>query len=49
VLEDEVEGHVDGIIYRPVGSVSKLQGVQEWVSTRCSNYFITTEVRAMGL
>jgi len=32
VLEDEVEGHVDGIVYRPVGSVGKLQGVQVCVS-----------------
>jgi len=31
VLEDEVEGRVDGIIYRPVGSLGKLLGVQEWV------------------
>jgi len=32
VLEDEVERHIDGIIYRPVGSADKLQGIQEWVS-----------------
>jgi len=32
VLEDEVEGHVDDIFYRPIGSVGKLQGVQDWVS-----------------
>jgi len=32
-----VEGHVDSIVYRPVGNllaVGKLQGVQEWVSLR---------------
>ncbi|XP_076606379.1 uncharacterized protein LOC143332620 [Chaetodon auriga] len=31
VLEDEVEGQVDCIVYRPVGYVGKLQGVQERV------------------
>ena len=31
VLEDEVESHVDCIIYRPVGSVGKLQWVEEVV------------------
>ena len=29
VLEDEVEGQVDGAVYRSVGSVGELQGVQE--------------------
>ncbi|KAM8904816.1 uncharacterized protein AB9W97_008292 [Spinachia spinachia] len=29
LLEDEVEGRVDSIVYRPVGSVGKIQGVQE--------------------
>ena len=28
VLEEEVKGHVDSIVYRPVGSVGELQGVQ---------------------
>src|SRR4029434_1590814 len=32
VLENEVKGHVYGIVYRPVGSVGNLQGVQERVS-----------------
>ncbi len=32
VLEDEVEGHVYCIVYRLVGSVGELQGIQEWVS-----------------
>jgi len=32
VLEDEEEDHVDGIVYRPVGSGGKLQGAQEWVT-----------------
>ena len=32
MLEDEVKGHVNCIVYRPVGSVGKLQGVQERVS-----------------
>lgn len=27
--QDEVEGQVDGFVYRSVGSVGKLQGVQE--------------------
>ncbi len=31
VLEAEMEGHVDCIVYRPVGSVGELQGVQKWV------------------
>ena len=31
MLEGEVQGHVNCIIYRPVGSVDELQGVQEWV------------------
>jgi len=31
VLEDEVESQIiDGMVYRPVGSVDQLQGVQEW-------------------
>src|SRR4029434_10371696 len=35
VLENEVKGHVYCIVYRPVGSVGKLQGVQERVSDGC--------------
>ena len=31
VLEDVMDGQVDCIVYRPVGSVGKLQGVQEGV------------------
>ncbi len=31
MLEDEVEGHVYCIIYRPVGSVGEPQWIQEWV------------------
>ena len=31
MLEDEVKGHVYCIVYRPVGSVGKRQGVQERV------------------
>ena len=31
VLEDVMEGQVDCIVYRPVGSVGELQGVQEGV------------------
>ena len=31
VLEDVMESKVDCIVYRPVGSVGKLQGVQEGV------------------
>ena len=31
VLEDEVESHVDCVVYRPVGSVGKLQWVEEVV------------------
>ncbi len=31
MLEDEAEGHVYCIVYRPVGFVGELQGVQEWV------------------
>ncbi|CAB1436153.1 unnamed protein product [Pleuronectes platessa] len=31
VLEDEVESHVDCLVYRPVGSVGKLQRVKEVV------------------
>ena len=56
MLEGVVQGHVHCIVYRPVGSVGELQGVQEWVvkdlrwdSTRRSNDFMTTEVRATGL
>ena len=56
VLEDVMEGQVDCIVYRPVGSVGELQGVQEGVvmsfrcdSTRPSKDFMTTEVRATGL
>ena len=30
MLEGEVQGHVNCIIYRPVGSAGHLQGVQEW-------------------
>ena len=26
-----MEGHVDGVVYRSVGSVGELQGVQEWI------------------
>ena len=29
VLEEEVKGHVDSVVHRPVGSVGELQGVQE--------------------
>ena len=32
MLEDGVKGHVYCIVYRPVGSLGKLQGVQERVS-----------------
>ena len=32
MLKDEVEGQVNCIIYRPVGYVCELHGVQEWVS-----------------
>ena len=56
MLEGVVQGHVHCIVYRPVGSVGELLGVQEWVvkdlrwdSTRRSNDFMTTEVRATGL
>ncbi|XP_034025431.1 LOW QUALITY PROTEIN: alpha-1-antitrypsin-like protein CM55-ST [Thalassophryne amazonica] len=28
MLEDEVEGHIDSVIYQPIDSVSKLQGIQ---------------------
>ena len=31
MLEDEVESHVNCVIYRPVGSVGKLQWVEEVV------------------
>jgi len=31
VLEEEVKGHVDSVVHRPVGSVGELQGVQERV------------------
>lgn len=27
-----VQGHIDSVVYRLVGSVAKLQEVQEWVS-----------------
>ena len=30
--EDVVEGQIDCMVYRPIGSVGKLQGVQEGVS-----------------
>ncbi|XP_041855209.1 uncharacterized protein LOC121648844 [Melanotaenia boesemani] len=29
MLQDEVQGYVDGVVYRPVGSVGELQGIQE--------------------
>lgn len=32
MLEVEAEGHVDSIIYKPLGSVGELQGVQDGVS-----------------
>lgn len=31
LLQGEVEGHVDSIVYRPVGSAGKLHRVQKWV------------------
>ncbi len=56
MLDDIVEGHVQSVIYRPVGCVGELHGVQEWVvdvfrldRTRHMKDFITTEVRAIGL
>ena len=30
MLEDEMEGQVDRVVYGPVGSVGELQGVQVW-------------------
>ena len=51
MLEDEVEGHFDRLVYRPGGSVGKLQGVQKWVvdGFEVEQDFITTEVSGMGL
>ena len=37
VLEEEVKGHVDSVVHRPVGSVGELQGVQEWV---CDGFYV---------
>ncbi len=47
-----MESHVNGVIYRPVGSVGKLQGVQERV---CDGFEVEQykalkgDVRATGL
>ena len=44
VLEDVVEGHVDCIVYRPVGFVGG-----RWDSTKRSKDFVTTEFKTTGL
>ena len=56
MLEGVVQSHVYCIVYRPVGSVGELQGVQEWDGYgfqvgqhKALNDFMTTEVRATGL
>ena len=45
VLEDKVKGHVYCIVYRPVGSVGKLQGVQERVSRQREAFLRIAEAR----
>lgn len=52
VLEDAMEGQVNGVIYGPVGPVGKMQGVQERVcetSKVLNHEALTAEVRATGL
>ncbi|KAK0140096.1 ATP-dependent DNA helicase PIF1 [Merluccius polli] len=49
VLEDVMEGQVDCIVYRPVGSVGELQGVQEGVGTGKTNLLKAVQYESSSL
>ena len=41
-----MKGHVDSVVHRPVGSVGKLQGAQEWV---CDGFQVEQDKALKGL